>query len=152
MGETNTNENREEAAKATTEKKFTQEEVDRIVAARVAREAEKVQQLTVAVENSKANSETFEALATDSVKAVSELQAKVEKLEKDKIKYAVALETGIDGDLIDSFKWSTEEELRGLVEKWKPVLGASKSFTGKTYQEETSPTAIANNIIKKYRK
>lgn len=141
-----------EDVKETPEKTFTQEELDKIVANRVGREAEKVAALGDTVTKLEAKLLSTTERAAELELEVNSYSSKVESLELDKIKNAVAFESGVEPAMLDSLRWDNEEELRAAVKQWKSSISSPNSsvFRGKDYYDNDSPTRFARNVAKKY--
>lgn len=156
MSETNT-ENRDEQEqhpKQKDSKVFSQEDVDRIIASRVYREQEKIQQLALAAESANNRADEFDSMAKGVAEKLTELELRNSELDREKLKYEVAFETGIDPQLIGSLKWDNKEELNSAVETLRNAIGSNQQqigFNGKTYHDDESSTRFANNVIRKYR-
>lgn len=170
MSETNTVENREEEATVSdavepevdatevgeevVDKTFSQEEVDKIVANRVAREERKVNDFAESAkkwqEAAAGLSEKLKELET----SMAEAAIKISALELDKVKFAVAAEANVDPSLLDALRWSNEEELRSALEtlktSFKNTPKADIGFTGKNYSNDDSIVKYARNVMKKY--
>lgn len=130
---------------------FTQEDVDNIVATRLAREAGKVNSLVEKLEESNKALESFKKAAEEASSKYEDIETRLAQADYEKTLLEVALETGVEPKKLDSLKWDSKEDLLSAVSAWKPSGSSSNVFSGKSYFEDEGQTRFANNIIRRYK-